>query len=161
MTRVFLYAPHDFNNLCLLARTLEVFGHRDCYIFDPHRLVRERYGKSRSRQLRATSGGAFQKVHWLAVEDPRQLIDGHAGRVVATVAHSEASGLAQFRFSATDLLVFGPESSGLPAGMVAACGNAVTIPTCGQTQSLNLAVALGVFLFEWERQAVAARDHCS
>ena len=158
MTNVLLYAPQNFRNLCLFTRTLEFFGPRNCYLFDPFRLLRERYGKSRLRELRATSAGAFQKVHWQPVEDPQLLIREHNGRTVATVAGSEGCALAQFRFSETDLLVFGSESRGLPAELVSACGAAVTIPTSGQTQSLNLAVALGVFLFEQQRQAVTSGD---
>jgi hypothetical protein len=36
------YAPEQFENLCVLARTLEVFGFARCYVFDPHRIMRER-----------------------------------------------------------------------------------------------------------------------
>ena len=53
MPHVFLHAPRDFNNVCVIARTLEVFGYRACVVFDPHRIIRERYGKSYSRRLRS------------------------------------------------------------------------------------------------------------
>jgi hypothetical protein len=69
MPNVLLHAPQDFRNLCVLARTLEVFGHRECYVFDPRRLVRERYGKSRTREMRVVSAGAFSKIHWQRIED--------------------------------------------------------------------------------------------
>ena len=45
MPQVLLHAPRDFSNICVLARTLEIFGYRECYVFDPHHVVRERYGK--------------------------------------------------------------------------------------------------------------------
>jgi Transposase len=47
---VFLDSPQDFGNLCLLSRTLEVLGVKRCYVHDPHRLIRQRYGKSRTRK---------------------------------------------------------------------------------------------------------------
>jgi tRNA G18 (ribose-2'-O)-methylase SpoU len=152
MPNVFLHAPQDFHNLCLIARTLEALGHRECYVHDPEKLVRDRYGKARTRELRAVSAGAFEKIRWVRVENPRELISDHQGRAVATVLDPTATSLASYRFSPTDLLVFGSESRGLPADIVSVCGGIVTIPALGQTQSLNLAVAIGIVLFEWQRQ---------
>jgi tRNA G18 (ribose-2'-O)-methylase SpoU len=152
LTRVFFHAPRDFHNLCLLARTLEAFGHEECFVFDPHRLVRERYGKVRSRELRAVSAGAFQKVRWVRVEEPESFLAAHPGRVVATVAAAGAVPLASHAFTPGDLIVFGSESHGLPAEVVAKASVAVTIPLSGATQSLNLAVAFGIVLFEARRQ---------
>jgi tRNA(Leu) C34 or U34 (ribose-2'-O)-methylase TrmL len=152
MSVVFLYAPQEFRNLCLLSRTLEVFGHRDCFVFDPHHLVRDRYGKVRTREMRALSAGAFQKIRWQRVEQPEQFLREHPGRLVATVAAANAVPLDEFRFAPTDLLLFGSESSGLPPDIIAASAAAVTIPASGETQSLNLAVSVGIVLFERQRQ---------
>jgi tRNA (cytidine/uridine-2'-O-)-methyltransferase len=152
MPRVFLYAPQDFRNLCSLSRTLEVLGHVECFVFDPHRLVRERYGKSRARQLRDVSSGAFHKLRWHRVEAPEEFLASYDGRVVASVPDPQAALLTQYRFAATDLLLFGSEGAGLPDAVVASCAGRVTIPSRGETQSLNLAVALGIVLFECERQ---------
>jgi tRNA G18 (ribose-2'-O)-methylase SpoU len=152
VTNVFLYAPQDFHNVCLLARTLEVFGQRECFVFDPHELIRERYGKVRTRELRVVSAGAFEKIAWRRVDEPERVFREHTGRVVATVAESNAVPLASFEFSPTDLLLFGSESRGLPEAVVAASAARITIPSEGETQSLNLSVALGIVLFEWQRQ---------
>ena len=156
MSPVFLYAPEDFHNLCLLARTLEVFGHRACHVFDPHHLVRDRYGKVRSRELRAVSAGAFEKIHWLRVQEPEAFLRAQQGRLVATVLDQAAVPLHQHRFAPTDLVLFGPESSGLPPQVVDVSSVAVTIPVLGQTQSLNLTVSLGIVLFERHRQIGSA-----
>jgi tRNA G18 (ribose-2'-O)-methylase SpoU len=152
VTNVFLYAPQDFHNVCLLARTLEVFGQRRCFVFDPHGLIRERYGKYRTRELRVVSAGAFEKITWCRVEEPERVFREHAGRVVATVAEPAADPITRFEFSATDLLLFGSESRGLPEPVVAASAARITIPSRGETQSLNLSVAVGIVLFEWQRQ---------
>lgn len=153
MASVFLYAPLDFHNICLLSRTLEVFGYRDCYVFDPKHLIRERYGKVRTRELRAVSAGAFQKIRWTRVEAPDAFFSHPPGRVVATVADASATPLTQFQFALTDVLLFGSESRGLPADVIARTDAALTIPASGRTLSLNLAVAVGVVLFEWQRQS--------
>lgn len=152
MTNVFLYAPQDFHNLCLLARTLEAFGHHECALFDPHHLVRERYGKVRSRELRAVSAGAFEKVRWIRVEEPQRFLADHPGRSVMTVAEPGATSLSVHEFAHSDLLVFGSESSGIPTEIAARGAVRLTIPLAGQTQSLNIAVAFGIVLFERQRQ---------
>ena len=157
MAAVFLHAPQEFRNLCLLSRTLEAFGYDECFVFDAHHLLRERYGKVRTRELRAISAGAFQKIRWRRVEEPDQLLRDHAGRLVATVAAANAVPLEQFQFESTDLLLFGSESVGLPADIIARSAGAVTIPLSGETRSLNLAVSLGIVLFECRRQLEAQR----
>ena len=58
---VFVHAPEQFENLCVLARTLEVFGFERCHVFDPRRLVRDRYGKSYGQKLRTVS--ALSLIH--------------------------------------------------------------------------------------------------
>ncbi len=152
MARVFLYSPQDFRNLCAISRTLEVFGQEECFVFDPRRLIRERYGKSRAREQRVVSAGAFTKIRWRRVEEPEPFLSSYAGRVVATVADAGASVVTRYRFEPTDLLLFGSEAQGLPAMVAASCAGKVTIPAHGRTQSLNLAVALGIVLFECQRQ---------
>jgi tRNA (cytidine/uridine-2'-O-)-methyltransferase len=152
MARVFLYAPQDFRNLCVLSRTLEVLGQTECFVYDRFGLIRERYGRYRAREQRVVSAGAFQNIAWRRVEAPEEFLAGWAGRVVGTVADEGATSLEAFRFCADDLLLFGSESQGLPTPIVARCHRAVTIPSRGRTQSLNLAVALGVVLFECTRQ---------
>jgi tRNA (cytidine/uridine-2'-O-)-methyltransferase len=152
MPCVLLHAPHDFNNVCVLARTLDVFGFRECHVFDPHRVIRDHYGKSYTRRLRAVSSGAFEHILWHRVDDPLAFVLQHKGRTVATVADPQAASLCDFRFEPLDLLVFGSERDGLPALIVASASVSVTIPTQGSTQSLNVAVAAGIFLFEAARQ---------
>jgi 23S rRNA (guanosine2251-2'-O)-methyltransferase len=156
MARVFLYAPQDFRNLCAIARTLEVLGHREVYVFDPWRLIRERYGRARSRVMRDVSGGAFERIQWARIEEPGQFLQAFAGRVVATVAAAGATELTVFSFRHDDLLLFGAESQGLPDEVGKLAGATVTIPSKGQTQSLNLSVALGIVAFEAARQLSAA-----
>lgn len=150
---VFLYAPEQFENLCVLARTLEVFGFPRCYVFDPHRIVRERYGRSYTQKLRTVSAGAFFKVDWQRVNgDPLEFLLAHDGRRVASVPRSEARSLHQFCFRRSDLLIIGAEARGLDASVLGACDERVTIPQTGVTESLNVAVAASILLAEFKRQ---------
>lgn len=150
---VFLYAPEQFENLCVLARTLEVFGFARCYVYDPHRLVRDRYGKSYGQRLRTVSAGAFDKIQWQRVEgNVPEFLRAHPGRRVATVPRQEASSLYEFRFRRSDLLLIGAEGAGLAPEILDECQVQVTIPQTGVTESLNVAVASGIVIAEWRRQ---------
>ena len=150
---VLLYAPEQFENLCVTARTLEVFGFARCYVFDPHKLVRERYGKSYGQRLRTVSAGAFEKIEWQRVADPISFLADFPGRRVATVPSQGATSLFEFRFRESDLLLLGAERAGLPPETLNRCEAQITIPQRGVTESLNVAVASGIVLAERQRQA--------
>ena len=112
---ILVHAPEDFNNLCVLARTLEVLGVGRCHVFDPHRIVRPSYGKSYTRKLTAVSAGAFFRIEFVLVGDSLGFIHGYPHRTIASVPDQTAASLYDFEFSRDDLLVFGSEAHGLPA----------------------------------------------
>jgi tRNA (cytidine/uridine-2'-O-)-methyltransferase len=63
------------------------------------------------------------------------------------------SNYAQFQFQADDWLVFGSETTGLPATVISACDATLYIPmTEPHVRSLNLSVSVAVSLFEARRQ---------
>src|SRR5215213_7784671 len=151
---VFLDSPQDFGNLCLLSRTLEVLGVRRCYVHDPHRLIRSRYGKSRTRQIKHISAGAFFRVAFERVEQPESFLAALPGRKVATVPDQQhATSLSRFAFRRDEVIVFGSEGRGIRPEVLALCDERVTISQRGMTDSLNLAVSVGIVLFEFCRQA--------
>lgn len=53
------------------------------------------------------------------------------------------------------LLLMGNEQQGLPDELTSACGKLLRIPQAGRADSLNLAVATGVMLFEIRRAALS------
>ncbi len=55
-------------------------------------------------------------------------------------------------FSEQDLLVFGPETWGLPDSIVGQGKHLIRIPIWGEVRSLNLATAAAVVLYEGYRQ---------
>ena len=63
------------------------------------------------------------------------------------------SSLFEFQFQADDWLLFGSETSGLPAQMIEACAATVYLPMSEPAvRSLNLSVSAAVGLFEAQRQ---------
>ena len=149
---VFLDAPRNFEHVCVISRTLETLGVGLCYVYDPHRLIRPGYGKSRTRRIRTVSAGAFFRVAFERIEEPEAFLRASPGRKVATVPDAGAEPLTRFSFRPDDLLVFGSEGHGIRPELLALCDERVTIPQQGETQSLNLGVAVGIVLFEFLRQ---------
>lgn len=144
---VYLDSPQRFNNLCAMVRTLEVFGFSRCFVHDPNRLVRGQYGRRRRREAQTISAGSFARVELIRIEDPSQWLAGWSGRIVATTPAPQAISLPDFQFHDTDLIAFGGESHGLPPWLLAQSTAQITIPQHGQTNSLNVSVAVGVVLY--------------
>lgn len=70
-----------------------------------------------------------------------------------------ATNLYKVQFLASDWLLFGSETQGLPADVLAACTETVYIPmTQPQVRSLNLSVSAAVGLFEARRQLGLAME---
>jgi tRNA (cytidine/uridine-2'-O-)-methyltransferase len=79
-----------------------------------------------------------------AVQPPRTIACSTRGRI----------GHAEFDYRPGDALLFGPETRGLPAGLLAGlpAERVVRIPMCPGNRSLNLSNAVAVVLYEAWRQ---------
>jgi TrmH family RNA methyltransferase len=95
--------------------------------------------------LRAAAGGHF-RVPVCVLAGPDDLV--RAGlRMTALVPSPEANPGALNRRWPTALLV-GSEAHGLPAVLVGACDSVVTLPMPGGVESLNVAVAASIAMYE-------------
>ena len=81
----------------------------------------------------------------------RDALPGQRPRLIATSARQGAP-VHQFAFKADDILLFGPETRGLPAEVLEQAQGAVRIPIRGAVRSLNLSTAVGNVTY----QALAA-----
>jgi tRNA G18 (ribose-2'-O)-methylase SpoU len=83
------------------------------------------------------------------VADVRRLRNEWGIKVAATVLDPEAEPLASAERLGKFAVAFGNEAHGLTAAQVAACDRKVTIPMGLGTDSLNVAVAAGIFLYHF------------
>lgn len=72
---------------------------------------------------------------------------GQGRRLVATSARGGES-ISRFTFERDDVLVFGPETRGLPDSVLELCPARVRIPIWGAVRSLNLSTAAGIVLYQ-------------
>ena len=139
-----LVNPSDNGNLGTIARTLLAFGVRDLAllepavdIFNPH-VVRASMGATFALRF-----GYFSSLEAYRSAFTHTLYSFMLGA-------SAELGAVTFRPPYT--LVFGPEGAGLPPGY-ASIGESVKIPQSPLVESLNLAVAVGVALYEAAKNA--------
>ena len=76
----------------------------------------------------------------------RQLREQHAFELFATLLDESAEPLHQARPTGNCALLFGHEDSGLTPEWISLCDRRITSPMHGNTDSLNVAVAAGIFL---------------
>ncbi|MCY1707799.1 TrmH family RNA methyltransferase [Pannonibacter sp. SL95] len=105
--------------------------------------------------VRATMGSLF---HVPLVKTSPEAFKAFVGRWPGTVAATHLEGSVDYRtvdYTEPALLVMGNEQQGLSADLAAACKTLVRIPQAGQADSLNLAVATGIALYEIRRKHLA------
>jgi RNA methyltransferase, TrmH family len=94
------------------------------------------------KALRASAGAIFRV--------PLGGFDEPAGRRVSLVVH-EGVPLAELEPAERTVYVLGAEREGLPGEVVAACDAVASIPIAPTAESLNVAVAGAIALYEWSR----------
>jgi TrmH family RNA methyltransferase len=101
------------------------------------------------------SMGALFTVPVAVAASPAEFLAWSAEQRITVVA---TSGHAPVSYWEADLrpplaLLLGSEGAGLPADLITAAGLQVAIPMTGTAESLNLAVAAGILLYEVRRRA--------
>ena len=101
--------------------------------------------------LRATMGSIFAvPIFRVTRDDAVALLGRWPGESVATAADGSVD-YTEIRFTSPTMLVIGTEAEGLSPALRGACTSVARLPMLGRAESVNLAVAAGVFLYAAER----------
>lgn len=105
------------------------------------------------KSLRGAMGSAFRLPVWFgpAYEEAVAWCRQHEIQTICADVHASAS-YDQVDWKRPSALILGPESTGLTREEIAAADHAVKIPMRSAAESLNVAVAGGVMLYEAVRQ---------
>jgi TrmH family RNA methyltransferase len=95
------------------------------------------------KALRASAGAVFRV--------PTGRFDQAPGRKIALVAHG-GKPLRELELGDNTTFVLGAEREGLPEAVVAECDESATIPLEPGAESLNVAMAGTIALYEWSRR---------
>lgn len=104
------------------------------------------------RSIRVSMGSVFQLNLFQSsdlLQDLRRLRDEWQFELAAAVLDVSAETLRQARRGDRLALLFGNEAQGLPPQVVATCQRRITIPMHLGTDSLNVSVSAGVFLYHF------------
>ena len=147
---ILLHGINNPANLGALLRTAAAAG------VDGIILTRNSTGAFSAKALRGSMGAAFRVPLWENAEYSEALdwarirgllpvcADIHGGRTYT-----------EFDWKKPRLLIFGSEAHGLSATERSGIDESVRIPMESGTESLNLAIASGIILFEARRQTIA------
>jgi len=105
------------------------------------------------KSLRGAMGATFRLPFWIG-GDYSQVIEWCRKQRIQTVcaAINGAESYTEIDWQQPAALIMGSESKGLSAEEIALSDAAVRIPMKGSTESLNVAVAAGILLYEASRQ---------
>jgi TrmH family RNA methyltransferase len=138
----------DPGNLGTIIRTADAAGS------DGIILIGESCDPFSSECVRATMGSIFHVP--VARADESDFID-HAGTTPTRLVGTHLGGSVDYRqgeYQPPCVLVMGNEQKGLSDALAGACNQLVRIPMAGRAESLNLAVATGLMLFEARRASL-------
>ena len=107
------------------------------------------------KTVRASAGSLFHLPIVRAVPTPEAIahLRGRGFRVLAMEAHGEQD-LYAADLSGSIAFLFGNEAHGLASDVIALSDITVRVPHAGKAESLNLAAAATVCLFEWARRRI-------
>lgn len=145
---VMLVTPSDHGNVGTTLRSMAAFGFREVALvgsgtdmFNPH-------------VVRASMGMVFA-CDGVVFEAAADYLGGYQRRLYRFTAAARRT-LRSTVFESPLTLAFGPEGGGYPESL-RRCGQEVAIPQRPEVESLNLAVASGIALYEVATQRAAAR----
>lgn len=142
-----LVNPGDMGNLGTILRTMQGFGISDLAIIPPAADIYD------PRVVRASMGALF-RARFAAFESIHAYREAFGGHALYPFMTDATTRLHDAWFTPPFALVFGSESAGLPAEY-RTLGTSVTIPHTGAIDSLNLAIAVGIALYESTKASFA------
>jgi TrmH family RNA methyltransferase len=111
------------------------------------------------KTVRASAGSVFHLpiTRGASTIEAIEQAKERGARVLAMAAEGAAD-LYRTDLSGPVIFVFGNEAQGLPGDVVAVADAVVRVPQSGRAESLNLAAAATVCLFEWQRRRLRAGE---
>ncbi len=138
-----LHCLQDPSNLGAILRTAEALGTDGLYLYQCCDLYNPKV-------IRGSMGALF-RIPLRRLQDTDAFLE-HCRSVglptCAAVVDRDAELLGSYDFSGGACVLIGNEGSGLPQAVSRACAKRLTIPMSPESNSLNAAMAAGLFLWE-------------
>jgi len=142
-TLLYLENISDPGNLGTIIRTAAWFGIGEILIspssVDPFN----------TKVIRASAGTIFSRKIYTTVESDEllRIARQHAYSLIATVPR-DGIAIGNWQSTGKKIILFGPEAQGLSKGLLEKAHHRISIPGRGDAESLNLAAAAAIILYE-------------
>jgi TrmH family RNA methyltransferase len=150
-----LHAPQDPGNLGTILRTGDAVGAAGVILLDDH------VDPHDPSATRASMGAIFALKVCRAHAPDFLRWSERGGFTLVGTSDAAPQDYQAVTYRAPQVLLMGSERRGLPGDLLAACDQRVSLPMVGRGDSLNLAVATGVMLYELfsQRRGRSALTH--
>ena len=145
---IMLYAMQDPGNLGAVIRSAVAFG-AECIL-----LSEECADLYNSKTIRAAMGSLFH-IRTYVLSDfvgTIKALQSAGRRVLAAELREGAVSLSDIQLTSRDCVLIGNEGHGIPESLSKICDASVYLPISPGAESLNAAVAAGIFMWEQSKQ---------
>lgn len=137
------------HNVGSIFRTADAAGVRKIYLTGYTPAPLDRFGRP-VKEIAKTALGAEQSVAWEKVGEINEFLKtlkDEQFKIIALEQAENSVDYKQVKITGPTAIVLGNEVGGLPPAILKLCDLVAEIPMRGQKESLNVAVAAGIFLF--------------
>ncbi len=137
------------HNVGSIFRTADAAGVSKMYLVGTTPCPIDRFGREQS-DIAKTALGAEKTVPWEYMDNTLEILNKHSEYFkVALEQSGDSKDYKTIAPKEKNIIVLGPEVTGLPQEILHACDAIAEIPMRGSKESLNVSVATGVFLFRF------------
>lgn len=144
-----LHNIRSAHNVGSIFRTAEAAGVFRVYLTGYTPAPVDRFGRER-KDVAKSALGAEKMLPWESIKNLNSLIKKlRKGKftIVAVEQSEKSSDYKKVKIKGKTAIIFGNEVTGLSQAVLKKCDTVAEIPMKGKKESLNVAVAAGVFLF--------------
>lgn len=153
VTAILLHNVRSAHNVGSIFRTADAAGVSTVYLsgYTPRPL--DRFGRAQ-KEIAKTALGAERFLTWEYAMTPDAIVkklraDGY--RIIGVEQEARSRDYRSFKPKGKSLYVFGNEVRGLSKSLRDMCDELIEIPMRGEKESLNVAVAAGIILFNTQK----------
>ena len=146
-----LHNVRSAHNVGAIFRTAEAAGVNQIYLTGYTPAPLDRFSRP-NRELAKTALGAEKIVGWQVFKNLTPLLKklqvNEANKLIALEQSSNSINYKKVKVTGPTAIIVGNEVSGLTPAILKRCAIIAEIPMRGRKESLNVAVATGIFLFQ-------------
>ncbi|MBV9349146.1 MAG: TrmH family RNA methyltransferase [Patescibacteria group bacterium] len=148
---VVLHDIRSSENVGSIFRTADAAGVLKIYLTGYTPSPKDRFGRPNARLVKAALGAEIS-VEWQRAELSilRKTLKEEGKEFVAVEQSARSISYTEWKMKGPTAFVFGNEVDGLSEDVLGFSDSVIEIPMRGEKESLNVAVAAGIILFEYQ-----------